>query len=131
MPKQFADGSWGVRVNEYRPQKKNPTSLDKSVGDRHFGYRVRPQRDGVVLVDGADGSPIFKSARKTACRKRKMPSRLCSRVDSAVVDEAVKKEQEMEVLVGKQIRRDMFPRFRARKGQKPASQQHFKNHTSD
>lgn len=130
MSKQFADGSWGVRVNGFVPTKKHPTEIDKAVGDRRFGYRVRPQRDGVVLVDGADGSPIFKSARGTVCRKRKMPCRLCSRADSAVVDPAVGKERQTEVLVGKQIRRDMFPRFRARKGQKPASQQHFKNHTS-
>lgn len=126
MPKRFVDGSWGVRVNEYRPQKKNPTETDKLVGDRRFGYRVRPQRDGVVLVDGADGSPIFKSARKTACRKRKMPCRLCSRIDSAIVDHAIEKERQTEVLVGKQVRRDMLPRFRARKGQKPASQQFVK-----
>ncbi len=123
MPKQFSDGSWGVRVREGKSLKKYPTETDVVVGDGRFGYRSRPQREGVVLVDGVDGQPLLRSARSTAARKRKKPCRLVSRVNSIGINPLEMGEKRLAEFECQRKRKPWTYRFRARKGQKPANQQ--------
>lgn len=121
MARQFTDGSWGVRVRGvYKARKRNPTSVDRNVGDGRHGYRTRLRRDGVTETVAWDGQPLYRSERRSAAKHQKPGCRLASRSECAGQDQAVIRERAQAVALRQAEQRDMQPRFRARKGQRPA-----------
>jgi hypothetical protein len=120
MAIRWPDGVRGVRVQGVnKPRKQNLTELDRTAGDGRFGIRVRGKGEGVTKTESFDGTPLYKSTRKSVTRRRKPVCRLATDREQVGRDSLVEQEQLRHVLLGRAQRRADAPRFRARKGQRP------------
>lgn len=119
MARHWPDGTWGVRAQNGKPLKRNPTALDLAIGDGRYGYPTWRDREGVKQVEAFDGQALLKSSRRTAARHKKPGSKLVSSTEARGRNGLADFERVVPSLLEEVRRVASRPRFRARKGQKP------------
>lgn len=106
-------GEWCVRVDKaHRRAPRRGDSVAKVAGNGQYGFATRPDKDYVREVR-QDGEVRYIKDRRTAAKPRKNGCRLVSSSAARGRDELAEYLEIKAKNTGK-------PRWRARKGQKPA-----------